>query len=164
MTSKRFPYVHTFADRHGRTRHYFRRGDIRVPLPETIGSREFHTAYKAALDGAPIPPRRKLKAEKIRQTIELAAKEPTIGVYILMAGGDVAYIGSSMNMPKRVETHRINGRPFDKAFFIKTTLGERAALERALIRALRPSQNRTGWGEMRTSIGKIHDPERQTGT
>jgi hypothetical protein len=68
--------------------------------------------------------------------------QPLIGVYLLMQGRRLIYIGSSLNMPNRVAEHRRNGRPFDKAFFIETEANERGGLEQALIRALHPSQNR----------------------
>jgi hypothetical protein len=61
-----------------------------------------------------------------------------------MLKGKVAYIGSSLNMPQRVAAHRSNGRPFDQAFYIATKAKERDALERVLIRAINPPQNRTG--------------------
>ena len=51
----RLPYVNTYADRHGRVRHYFRkRGHKPVPLPGIPGSAEFMTAYQDAL-GEPAP-------------------------------------------------------------------------------------------------------------
>jgi len=53
MTSLRLSYVHAFVDRHGRTRHYFRRHGHRIPLPGLPGSPEFNRAYEAALAGTP---------------------------------------------------------------------------------------------------------------
>jgi len=58
-------YVHSFTDRHGHQRHYFRRHGKRIALPGEPGSAEFMDAYTAALDGesrdptrrAPIAPR-----------------------------------------------------------------------------------------------------------
>jgi len=48
------PYVQTFRDRYGKARHYFRRrGCPRVALPGAPGSREFLSAYAAALERAP---------------------------------------------------------------------------------------------------------------
>jgi hypothetical protein len=46
-------YIHAFRDRHGKTRHYFRRPGFKpVPLP---GSAEFMAAYQAALAGESAP-------------------------------------------------------------------------------------------------------------
>jgi len=43
-------YVHQFRDRHGRLRHYFRRGGAKaISLPGLVGSEEFMAAYQAAL-------------------------------------------------------------------------------------------------------------------
>lgn len=43
------PYVQVFKDRHGKLRHYYRRGRFpRIPLPGTPGSDEFMAAYAQA--------------------------------------------------------------------------------------------------------------------
>lgn len=40
------PYVQVFKDRHGKLRHYYRRGRFpRIPLPGVPGSEEFMAAY-----------------------------------------------------------------------------------------------------------------------
>jgi integrase len=50
MAVVRIPYINTYADRHGRVRHYFRkRGSKPVALPGTPGSPEFMAAYEAAM-------------------------------------------------------------------------------------------------------------------
>lgn len=51
MTVLRLRYVHRFRDRHGKVRHYFRRGNERVSLPGLPASDEFMEAYRAALSG-----------------------------------------------------------------------------------------------------------------
>src|SRR5215470_259757 len=44
-------YIHTFRDRHGRTRYYVRRRGFKlVPLPGLPGSAEFMDAYSKAID------------------------------------------------------------------------------------------------------------------
>jgi hypothetical protein len=49
-------YIHAFRDRHGKTRHYFRRPGFKpVPLPGLPGSAEFIAAYQAALAGESAP-------------------------------------------------------------------------------------------------------------
>ncbi len=56
MATLRLRYVHSFRDRHGKLRHYFRRpGFRRVPLPGLPGSAEFMVAYQAALAGLAAP-------------------------------------------------------------------------------------------------------------
>jgi site-specific recombinase XerD len=52
MTSIRLEYVHSYVDRHGKPRHYFRRAGLKkIPLPGLPGSSEFMEAYQAALAG-----------------------------------------------------------------------------------------------------------------
>jgi hypothetical protein len=49
-------YIHRFRDRHGKTRHYFRRpGFNGTALPGLAGSAEFMEAYQAALAGDTVP-------------------------------------------------------------------------------------------------------------
>jgi hypothetical protein len=79
-----------------------------------------------------------------------------MGVYLLMLRGQIVYIGSSLNMPVRVAQHRGNGRPFDRAFFIATTARQRHALERVMIRAINPPQNRVGRAETSHSSLPVH--------
>jgi hypothetical protein len=68
-----------------------------------------------------------------------------IGVYLLLLLNDeIVYIGTSLDMPERVATHRQHGRPFDRVVYIPTLESEREALERILIRAINPRQNRNG--------------------
>jgi integrase len=58
VTILRLRYVQAFTDRHGKTRHYFRKpGAQRSPLPGLPGSTEFMAAYQAALDGHQAPAR-----------------------------------------------------------------------------------------------------------
>jgi integrase len=50
------PYVNSYCDRHGKLRHYFRRGRAkRVSLPGAPGSPEFLKAYDLARNGQPAP-------------------------------------------------------------------------------------------------------------
>jgi integrase len=53
VTRIKLKYVHEFRDRHGKVRHYCRRGGKRVPLPGAPGSSEFMAAYAAALAETP---------------------------------------------------------------------------------------------------------------
>ena len=62
MTLLKLRYVDRFVDRHGDTRHYFRRcHGPRVPLPGNPGSVEFMEAYQAALASKPQTPKRPQK-------------------------------------------------------------------------------------------------------
>jgi hypothetical protein len=55
MRLKLPPYVHAFADRHGKFRFYFRKAGQRVPLPGLPWSPEFMAAHSAAMKGQPKP-------------------------------------------------------------------------------------------------------------
>jgi hypothetical protein len=55
VSEQQFPHVHTFRDRHGRLRRYFRRrGEKAIPLPGDPGSEEFVAAYAEAQDPKPV--------------------------------------------------------------------------------------------------------------
>lgn len=47
------PYLNSYADRHGKLRHYYRRGPVRKTLPGAPGSPEFLKAYDLAKNGEP---------------------------------------------------------------------------------------------------------------
>jgi len=56
MANLKLAFVHSYRDRHGRGRHYFRRpGYKSVKLPGLPGSREFMEAYQAALASETAP-------------------------------------------------------------------------------------------------------------
>lgn len=56
MTNLRLKFIHSYTDRHGHVRHYFRRkGSPKVALPGLAGSAEFMAAYHAALADKPAP-------------------------------------------------------------------------------------------------------------
>lgn len=155
-----YRFVHSFTDRHGKVRHYFRRAGVpRIALPAP-NSPEFRAAYDAALGkqrrdtGLALPPfqirdnrkRTKLSIERQR------ARGSTAGVYLLLQGDRIVYVGSSEDMPTRVVAHRSNGRQFDRAYYISVPgAKDRARLEAILIATLRPEQNRAG---MRNLLGQ----------
>jgi hypothetical protein len=143
-----FKHLNTYTDRHGLPRVYFRHRGYQIPLPAEIGTAAFIRAYDLALEQAALPPPERKKPRKRpaapKRRPATNPTTPRVGVYLLLRGGYLAYIGSSINMPSRVATHRINGRPFDQAFYIGTRPEDRIALERALIDALKPPQNRAG--------------------
>jgi integrase len=79
--SRRLPFVHSYKDRHGKSRHYFRRrGYARVTLPGTTSSPEFVAAYACALTGQTAPP------------IEIAASRARPGSVAQAVG---LYLGSA---------------------------------------------------------------------
>jgi hypothetical protein len=142
-----YPYVQKWVDHSGKPWLYFRRtGRPRIKLPGPLGSPEFVVAYTAALNEA----RRTGKVMRVRSRIQtqdgLPIAVPLIGVYLLLLRGEVVYIGESMNMPERVAAHRNHGRPFDQVFYIATAANQRVALERILIKAIDPPQNRAHRG------------------
>ncbi len=58
-----------WRDRHGKLRIYFRRGKgPRIPLPITIGTSEFNTAYESALVGG-IEVKHNRRERELRGTI-----------------------------------------------------------------------------------------------
>jgi hypothetical protein len=145
-------YVHTYVDRHGRPRNYFRRGGLRVRLPDQIDSAKFRKAYDAVLSRVPQNVRDKVITEKLeRERVRLRRKQPDAGVYLLIHGDNIVYIGSSLNTARRIADHRRNGRPFDRAYVIGTAEDEREALEAILIRSIQPAQNRAGKNGTKTA-------------
>jgi predicted GIY-YIG superfamily endonuclease len=133
--TRRFKYVQAWVEKDGRERVRFRRkGYPMIELPGPVGSENFVFALKEASLGRPISSR----AVKAR-TAELPEN---CGVYLLLLNGKIVYVGASLDMKLRVDNHRSNGRPFDKAFFIRTKPFERYWLEKLLIAAVKPKQNR----------------------
>jgi integrase len=51
----RLAFVQSFTDRHGKVRHYFRRGSTRIALVGLPGSDTFMAGYQAALNASPTP-------------------------------------------------------------------------------------------------------------
>jgi excinuclease UvrABC nuclease subunit len=81
---------------------------------------------------------------KIEQRLWRALTPPEVGVYFLMLKKSVVYIGCSKNIRRRVLDHRQNGRVFDYVYAVETKEGEERDLERQLIAAVQPEQNRAG--------------------
>lgn len=66
MSRIKLSYIHTYVDRHGRRRCYFRRaGKKRVALPGAPGSTEFMQAYQAALEGHPCTTSKPIGADRV---------------------------------------------------------------------------------------------------
>jgi hypothetical protein len=137
----RYRYLLINKKKNGRTYYYFRYpGRSLVPLPGPIGSMEFAQTYRKAVANTDLSKEIKAVALEIAEWNE----PPLIGVYLLLLAGEVVYVGSSVTMPARVANHRTNGRAFDQVFYIPTKARDRGNLERVLIQAINPIQNRVG--------------------
>ena len=142
-------YVNTYRDRLGKMRCYFKRGShALVPLPDP-SSPDFESAYQETLkmlapEQNPKPiVARILNSNKTKVGLERQrARQSKSGVYLLMLENRIAYVGTSEDMVARVTAHRANGRPFDRAFYIPINGRDRHNLERILIAAIKPEQNR----------------------
>jgi len=79
------PYTSNYRDRHGKWRSEFRRGGIRVPLPEPLLGPEYWEAYRAALADY-------IAGRDPARRSEIAAARTQPGT---VTAGFVAYIGSA---------------------------------------------------------------------
>lgn len=74
-----------------------------------------------------------------------------VGIYFLIRGDEIVYVGQSGDVPRRVAAHysanrRFRGQPphaipFDRAIAMRLPAGQLDAFESALIRGLRPDFN-----------------------
>lgn len=169
MKKKEFMYVSTFTDRSGFVRNYFRHPWVnkRIPLPGAIGSREFVAAYSEALALATANKQSQAPDALSPKVTSEYFQIPESGVYILIKGGCVSYIGTSKDMRQRVIDHRRSGRQFDKAFYISASNDDRIELESALLRSLQTAENRAIGGIVKSRPKKltrdeVRDRQRQT--
>lgn len=79
----------------------------------------------------------------------------TSGVYLLMQGDTVVYVGRSNNMNSRLTSHRRNGRQFDEAQVIPCDAVTSVWLEKELIRTLRPIQNVIRFNRHAEILGRL---------
>jgi hypothetical protein len=63
-----------------------------------------------------------------------------VGIYFLLSGDEIVYIGQSTRIPQRVATHRYRLK-FDRAVWIPVAEEDLDAYEGALIRRLTPPEN-----------------------
>lgn len=63
------------------------------------------------------------------------------GVYFLVRGDEVVYVGQSVQIPSRISSHRQGGKVFDLVFYLTCPAAELDAIESAFIRALKPKLN-----------------------
>jgi hypothetical protein len=151
--ARTYRYVQRFVDKKGGVvRLYFRRpGYPCTPLPGPLGGPNFVSAYNAALLQPKLPPPSALPGGvRKHDRRNPNAVQPLVGVYLLLLRGQIVYIGENLNMPKRVASHRTNGRPFDQVYYIPTMANQRRNLEQILIRSFSPRQNQKGRGEFAT--------------
>jgi hypothetical protein len=64
------------------------------------------------------------------------------GIYFLILGDEIVYVGKSSNVGARIAEHSSRGRDFDRFHVILCLPGEADELERRYIEAIRPKQNR----------------------
>lgn len=103
-------------------------------------------------DGTPVMlktamPRASVKADgELLTELEIIKKakpiKQTSGVYFLIQGGVVVYVGKSINVHKRIGEHIANpDKCFDAYHVIRASVHKMAYVEEAYIKALRPVHN-----------------------
>jgi hypothetical protein len=70
------------------------------------------------------------------------APTPRSGIYILVVGDEIVYVGSTRNIVSRIGSHA-NRHDFDRAFWIEMPHERAHVIEGALIRALNPAWCKT---------------------
>lgn len=86
-----------------------------------------------------------MTADLFAQFREVPEPEPpaiNAGVYLLLDGNDVIYVGSSSNVPERVCFHA-GRREFDRSLWLPLPVAVLPFYEGALIRAFKPRDNLT---------------------
>lgn len=79
----------------------------------------------------------------IPELIEIPTGYPS-GVYFLVQQEEIVYVGQSVNPTARISNHTANARKdFDRAYMVPVPLSRLDDVEAALIRLLRPRDNRT---------------------
>lgn len=73
--------------------------------------------------------------------VAVAEPAPVCGVYLLMIGEVVVYVGRSTTIRSRLAAHQRSSRPYDEARVIECAAEASVWLEKELIRTLRPAQN-----------------------
>jgi len=81
---------------------------------------------------------------QIRDLKTLVRPPRICGVYFLIEGQDVVYVGQSADVVRRVNEHIDRGlKKFDSAMYLPCSLGELDELEEHFINALKPRYNST---------------------
>jgi hypothetical protein len=63
-------------------------------------------------------------------------------VYFLLSGGELVYIGQTMQIGKRLENHKLAGKAFDRVLVMRVNVEDLETVERRMIRQFRPRLNR----------------------
>lgn len=79
--------------------------------------------------------------QKIPNIREIIATPAPPGIYFLVEGDEVIYIGQSINPIGRVISHALNGKKFSAAYTVPVFGGSMNQTEGALIRLFRPREN-----------------------
>jgi hypothetical protein len=78
MTQIKLRYVKRYADRHGKVRYYFRRGNQKGTLPGLPGSDGFMDAYAAYLGSEEVQPKTIPTAEHTFGRLVTVLRQPEI--------------------------------------------------------------------------------------
>lgn len=69
-------------------------------------------------------------------------------VYFLIKDSVVVYVGMTRHLPARIVSHHQYGKKFDRVAYLECAESNKATIERALIRHLRPQLNGTRIGSL----------------
>jgi hypothetical protein len=154
-----------YRDRHGQQRVYLRvpgRAAIRLRAP--VGTDQFRDEYREAMNSPGEMLRKQRRPQNDAKAWSLARLKEAVretmadeGVYLLIRGGKVTYVGQSKNCARRIDSHRMNGRQFDRAHYIFIEGRQRVTLERLLIRQLAPVENKKDKGFANPTEGSDAD-------
>lgn len=71
------------------------------------------------------------------------------GVYFLIHGDEIVYVGQSVDVFSRFEVHRVSGKVFDRVYYIECEEWELSDVEAEYIIKFAPKYNRTVPGNNR---------------
>jgi hypothetical protein len=74
-------------------------------------------------------------------SIAVAAPIPQCGIYFLIRGGRINYVGQSVNIPMRIAAH-LATKQFDSWAWVSCDRADLSAMERAYINEFMPEDNR----------------------
>ncbi len=127
---------------------------IEPPKAERLkASIEELEAYKAKLDEEIAGPRHEMEMQRLsmnltdrillseKEIVECSAQAPhLVGVYFLVKGERVVYVGQSTNILTRIATHQ-QAKDFDRFAFVPCAREDLDVLESLYIHGLRPAMN-----------------------
>ena len=131
-------YIHTYKDRNGKERTYFRRpGAQRIALEGEVGSDTFRAAYAQAVK-LPVTP--VVRGEKKLAPLP-RPDSPDASVYFVR-GGDFVKIGTALNVTKRLGELKV-GSPFKLTLLLTVPGG--GSVEKAFHRRFADLRVRGEW-------------------